>query len=165
MKLLPLLLVVGCSTMKYTGGIPNLDQVDAHLWRSGEPKLDAWGQVKALSVSVVVKLDRDSECPECKDEQAVADVGLTLIDCAQPPYDDGNPLDGPSPEAIACAQNAIREHWAQGVLIHCVHGQDRTGFEVEKDCRERRKLSRRVCEKELFAHGYHPALLGLEDKR
>lgn len=162
MKLLVGLLAMAplaCSPTTYVHGVPNLQPVDpiAEVYRSGQPSSpEAWEYVKALGVTVVVKLNRESEGSDDAAERA----GLTVVKIPMPPSSAGEVLEAPSAADIRRAVEAMR---AGHVLLHCEHGQDRTGlvaaaYRVLVD-----GWSRSAARREMLAAGFHVELLGLDD--
>ena len=163
------LAALACSATSYTHGIPNLVQVRADVWRSGQPtSLDQWQYLYGLGIRHSIKLDFDSEGTD--DLARVAGIEVRTLSIEPQTDPDGlGPLLAdlvrrPAADRIAALKDAIREIKAGGAggwLIHCKNGHDRTGLAVG--------LVRVIVDgwdkprawKEMLARGFHPELVGL----
>jgi protein tyrosine phosphatase (PTP) superfamily phosphohydrolase (DUF442 family) len=137
--------------------IPNLKLVEAskigNIWRGGQPEfMDDFVNLKVLGVSQIIKLNSES----AEDEQDHCNTtGIAFFYC--PITLTEQILTEPDLQSIRDAVGFI----AEGTMVHCEHGQDRTGLVVALwrisqgwdvyDARE-----------EMLAEGYHPILVGLE---
>jgi hypothetical protein len=156
--LAPLLALIGCSPTTLTHGVPNLAQVDpeANVWRSGQiTTAEGWTWVKGLGVQRVVKLNF---AEEGSDDGARA-IGLEVYDFAIEPNGDlVSVVELPDSERIALAVATLRRGNA---LVHCTHGQDRTGVVTGVYRLEVSRWRRSQAWGEMLDHGYHwelPAL-------
>ena len=153
------LLACSCAPKIYTHGIVNLWQVDAHVWRSGQPMtLADWQYLQtAVGIKRVIKLNFDSE----GSDDLARSLGMVVYQLSVQPVDLGDVLKRPDPAKLAEAIRLL-EH-ADGVLIHCKNGWDRTGLLVgmyrviydhwttDRAYEEMRRL------------GFHPELRGLRE--
>ena len=174
MRLLVLFLLVTCSPMVYTHGIPNLDRVDANIWRSGQiTTREGWDEIARLANGRrvhVIKLNFDTEG---SDEDGAA-RGFEIHYLPVQPEGDQSLWDdvasvfkGPDPSKIAEAIS-ILTHCAQHpdteiCVGHCTHGQDRTGFLfgtyrvlIDGWTKDRAYA-------EMLAHHFHPELHGVHE--
>jgi hypothetical protein len=136
-------LLSSCAPVVYTHGVPNLHQVRAGWYRSGQVEApEGWAYLRSIGVTDVVKLDFAREGsddgavaaglrvhslpinPTTSIVAAVASLGLTE-------------LLRPDSAMMASIRHLIREvrdddarfgHPARVMLIHCSHGWDRTGL-------------------------------------
>jgi protein-tyrosine phosphatase len=135
--LLPLLVLVGCSSFKETttpAGTPNLVQFAPNMWRMGQPpNASAWKELGGIIAPngehvVIIKLNDDVEG---SDDPAVAQ-GWQLQKFTMPPEDDKpwTIVIKPSVRVVRGAVAAILFAHSQGFVVvwHCSHGRDRTGL-------------------------------------
>ena len=160
-RLAALVAVAGCSTASAptVHGVPNLRAVDEarHVYRSGQPQsAEAWAYVASLGVRTVVKLDTDTE----GSEDGAESVGLVVVRLPWPPANAGELLLGPSSADVHRAVDAMR---GGAVLVHCLHGNDRTGLAVEAYRVLVDDWPRSRAHREAIADGFHVELLGLDD--
>jgi hypothetical protein len=137
------LLLAGCTPAADPNVPPNFGVVDeGHLVRGGQPTTIAAWRYAASFLPVGrrhwrVKLDYNDEGPA--DDGGSAAAGFTILYLPMQPADDrgiGGEIVGiftaPDPENDARIFRAILEHWDDGVYVGCVHGQDRTGYEIAR---------------------------------
>jgi protein tyrosine/serine phosphatase len=155
--------LLGCSPTTYTQGVPNLVQVKSDLWRSGQPSSDdQWRYIASLGVTEVVKLNFASEG---SDDGAIR-AGLTVHVLSIQPEGDKNLLDNvlgtfiePDARNVALAEAIIAQ--GGGVLVHCTHGQDRTGLVIGISRLLFDDWSKARAWDEMLDKGFHADLLGL----
>jgi len=149
--------LAGCATTTTTHGVPNLRQVEGTVWRSGQPTTpEAWRYLRSLGITTIVKLNRESEG---SDAGAVA-AGMTVIPIPMPPSNAWETLTQPAQSDIRRAVAAMR---AGHALVHCTHGQDRTGLAVGAYRMWVDRWTKSAARREMDADGFHPELLGLEE--
>lgn len=158
----------GCSTMRYVHGVPNLVQVEAGLYRSGEPKADGWIYLRdVLHVRERIALDYPSE------RQAPPPAGIVVVEHAMPPSDADDVIgeafgrDAPTVAEVLAAVDAIdacMAHRAAGeaCAAGCLHGQDRTGL-IFAVYRVRHGWTREAAWAEALRLGFHRELRGLAE--
>lgn len=169
-RLLPRILValgtlVGCRPTTMMHGIPNFAQVTPGVWRSGQPTTDAdWSYLRSLGIAHVVKLNFPSEG---SDEGAVR-AGLTVHTLSLQPEGDRDLFDdiaatfvGPDRAVVLEAQRVIAA--GGGVLVHCTHGQDRTGYIVGRYRVQQQGWAKELAYREMLSYGFHPELHGLHE--
>lgn len=152
MNRLCLLLVLLTGCVKSQHGIPNFAQVDAGIWRGGQPTDAGWIYLKSLGVSNDVKLNLE----EPGDKTAVL-MGIKLYDA---PMDFTHQL-GIRPIPKDFFEDLLVALPAGGTFIHCEKGQDRTGLFVAIWRHRWDGWSKADAEKEMLAHGFHKELHGL----
>jgi protein tyrosine/serine phosphatase len=161
-----LLAFLGCTPTKYVHNVPNLVQVSPGLWRSGQPVNDAdWKYLHdELGITQDVKLNFESEG---SDDGAVR-AGMTVHVLSIQPEGDKDLLDNltntfvsPDRGNITEAERVIRG--GGGVLVHCTHGQDRTGLVLGIHRAEDEGWTKDAAYEEMLEHGFHPELHGLHE--
>lgn len=151
-------LVTGRSDTAYVHGIPNLVQVAPGLWRSGQPTTpDQWQYLKSLGITRVVKLNYEEEGTD----QGAIDAGLTVHVFSIPPKGDLKTVVEKPDYATIMAAEAVMES-SDGVLVHCTHGQDRTGLTVGVYRVKHDHHAKGDAWLEMLNHGFHPELVGLD---
>lgn len=156
------IVIVGCSPTKYTQGVPNLVQVHDGLWRSGQPTTnDQWKYLYSLGIRHDVKLNFEGE----GSDDGAALAGMVVHTFSIQPEGDKDIFDNITntfvkPDAMNVAEAESIISAGGGVLIHCTHGQDRTGLIIGI-----RRLSEGWTKEqswnEMLERGFHPELLGL----
>jgi protein tyrosine/serine phosphatase len=138
----------GCSSVS-TGPVPNLRVVSSGVFRSGQPTVKDWtGLHDVLGITRDLKLNSGVDWGA-----AQADVCVVYD-----PISFWRQMIGPTDEQIQTAVLAIRN---DGTLIHCTHGQDRTGLIVGIYRREIQGWSKEAAYAEMKANGFHWELVGL----
>ena len=159
-----ILAVIGKKTV-YEHNIPNLVQVKPGLWRSGQPKsLDDWKYLKELGVTRVVKLNFESE----GSDEGARSVGLDVRVLSIQPEGDKDIISNitntfvrPDTDKVEQADAILLQQ--DGVLVHCTHGQDRTGYLVGRHQVISGTMSKDAAYEEMLEHGFHPELMGLSE--
>ena len=159
----------GCSSTIYTHGIPNLVQVRAAVWRSGQPtSLDQWQYLYGLGVRHSIKLDFDDEGTD--DLARVAGIEVRMLGIEPRVDPDGlipaiaEVIERPAADHIAAIKAAVQEIKADGQsgwLIHCKNGHDRTGLVVGFVRIAVDGWTKAQAWHEMLARGFHPELIGL----
>ena len=102
-----------------TAAIPNLYQVNEHIYRGGQPALDAWQRLAKMGIKTVIDLRREDEHSTAAEAQAVAAAGMNYVNV---------PMKGvvaPTNEQIAKLLALLDS--SEPVFVHCKRGVDRTG--------------------------------------
>ncbi len=145
------------SPMNYTDDVPNLEQVNPGVWRSGEPRSDAgWAYLKSIGITKVIKLNYDSE----GSDDGARRAGMEVYELNIPPLNDlASTLDIPDSATVQKAVEILEQ--GGGVLVHCTHGQDRTGLVVGVYRVMHDKKTKEDAWQEMVDHHFHQELIGL----
>jgi len=164
----PLLAALGgCTKTTPDSRVPaNLHNVEANIWRSAQPQsLDEWRGVKALGVKAVLKLNYDDEGSDADAES----LGLVVYRFGMEPAGDKDVFDNilnafkkPDRQSLLDAISVIETH-QDGILIHCTHGQDRTGLLVGLWRLIHDDWDKPRAYNEMLWNGFHPELRGLRE--
>jgi tyrosine-protein phosphatase SIW14 len=145
---------------------PNLHYVGGGLWRSGQPATRAqWASVQKLGVSTVVKLNYDSE----GSDKVASELGMTVVKLPLEPAGDSNPIEAlgnvlkpvDSSRLVLIGNVLATASPEHRVLVHCTHGQDRTGLVVARYRVMQEGWSAAQAEGEMLRLGFHPELIQL----
>jgi hypothetical protein len=148
------LLCLGCSCSTVntvSHGIPNLAQVEPGVWRGGQPTDEGWKYLSEQGVILDIKLNPADEGSDATAEK----YGITVLD--DPITTAEQTVGKPTRDQIVFAVMPI----GPGTFIHCTHGQDRTGIVIGAYRVMVEGWTKDAAWKEMVAHGFHPALLGL----
>jgi len=122
------------------------------VWRSAQPVTTAdWDEVQALGVTQIIKLNTEGEGSESQARLR----GIKVFAC---------PIPFICQFATEPDLQSIRDlipFITDGTLIHCTHGQDRTGL-VCALYRMSCGWSKQQAEDEMMSLGFHPELFGLD---
>src|SRR5579859_244472 len=172
MKAFLLVLFAACSPMVYVHGVPNLDQVDTNVWRSGQiTSQEGWDWIAKLAAGRhvhVIKLNFDTEG---SDELGRA-MGFTIHYLPIQPEGDQNLWSdarsvflGPDPKQIDEAMSVLTHcklHPDTEICLgHCTHGQDRTGYLFGTYRVLDNGWDKDRAYVEMLAHHFHPELHGV----
>lgn len=138
----------GCTTMKYTHGVPNLVQVGPGVWRGGQPTEEGWRYLKQnLGVTNVVKLNAgEDDCAKA--------IGMKVT---QIPIPFWQMMLGPTRVQINQAVGSITSR----TYVHCTHGQDRTGLVIGEYRVKVDGWSQSRAYQEMLDKDFHRSLIGL----
>jgi protein tyrosine/serine phosphatase len=103
--------------------LPNFHQVNARLYRGGQPKVGGLKKLAALGVKTVIDLRGEDE-RKAEEEREARSLGMKFFNL---PLSLGG---RPSRERIAQALALIDAPENQPVFLHCRKGADRTGVVV-----------------------------------
>lgn len=176
MRCLVLVALFACSPMIYTHGVPNLFAVDGdYLYRSGQiTSGEGWDYIAQLAHGRrihVVKLNFDAEGQDL----IAASRGYAILYVPiQPEGDQDLATDiwdtfkVPDAANIARAKSELlycKLHPdTDFCLVHCTHGQDRTGEAVGEYRVDDDGWTKVRAYQEMLAHNYHPELHGLHER-
>jgi hypothetical protein len=167
-----LALLVACSPMVYTHDVPNLTQVDYNIWRSGQITTRAgWDWINHLANGrqvYVIKLNFDREGV---DGLAVTNGFNVVYLPVQPEGDqdlwddflsvwqspDYRQIDEAEDELAFCLTHTETVF----CLVHCTHGQDRTGYVIGVHRVLHDGWTKYAAFKEMQANHFHTELQGL----
>lgn len=162
-------LLVGCSPTIYNRGIPNLYQVDECVWRSGQPTtLAQWQTIKSLGIQYIAKLNFETEGSDYIAHQ----IGLDVHNYAIEPRGDLDFVDSithtfihPDLYTVRSANGYINSFYQNclngSLLVHCTHGQDRTGFMIGQYRLFSYNWTKEQAYNEMIKYYFHPELHGL----
>jgi hypothetical protein len=177
-RLLVVLMLVGCSPTVYTHGVPNLAQVNANIWRSGQITThEGWDYVHLLAAGRhvhVVKLNFTAEGADDPDSYARSFLRMDFdYEPIQPEGDVGvwddvlNIWKGPDPSRVNDADTTLAvcliHPDTDFCLVHCTHGQDRTGYVVGRFRVLHDGWTKHAAYQEMLAHHFHPELPGIHE--
>ena len=172
-----LLALVACSPMVYTSqdpGVPNLARVDESIYRSGQiTTVQGWETIARLAAGRtvhVIKLNYDHEGRDAYPERD----GWNLDYLPIQPEGDRDWLDdiadtfrhpdhGRIDAAVAILGMCKRNPRTDFCLVHCTHGQDRTGDVVGHHRVTNDGWTKDQAYAEMLAHHFHPELRGIAD--
>ena len=114
-----------------TPGIDNFDQLDAHVYRGGQPTTEGFHYLAKLGVKTIIDL-READSRSTAEELVVTGAGMKYVNV---------PMTGLTPPTGAEITRIldILEGPASGpVFVHCRRGADRTGaviaaYHIEHD--------------------------------
>ncbi|MFN2576559.1 MAG: tyrosine-protein phosphatase [Pyrinomonadaceae bacterium] len=103
--------------------LPNFYQVDAQLYRGGQPETGGLQKLKELGVKTVVNLRGEDHLARAEETEARS-LGLRYYAIALPGFS------RPRDEEVQRILQIINARENQPVFVHCHHGHDRTGVIV-----------------------------------
>jgi len=161
--------------MVYTNGIPNLAQVDNNVWRSGQiASSEGWQTLSTIASGRhlhVIKLNFANEGSDDAAKLTIPNVDLIYLPMQpQGDQDVWDDLKGlfvrPDAEQLAKIE-AVLDRYAGSstdiVIVHCTHGQDRTGFVIGRYRVLHDKLTKAAAYDEMIGHHFHAAIHGLHE--
>jgi uncharacterized protein (TIGR01244 family) len=101
-------------------GIANFHQVNARIYRGGQPKGEGWDSLAKLGVKTVINLRPEGKRSYKREARAVEAAGMHYVDV---------PLSGvwTPPDAKIAQVLALLDDAAGPVFVYCRRGSDRTG--------------------------------------
>ena len=157
--------------MVITHGVPNLAQVDASIWRSGQiTTQEGWDYIRELAHGRhvhVIKLNFDTE----GSDDLAARMGIDVHVLAIQPEGDQSAWDdlksvfkGPDPMLVDEAEALLVGATADDLwLVHCTHGQDRTGYVIGRYRVLHDHWTKDRAYQEMREHHFHPELHGVHE--
>lgn len=141
--------------------IPNFHEVIAgKVYRSGQPYLlSHWQELQTRDIKTIVKLDYPDEGNDC----GATYLNMHVLDFGMPPCSLWQAFFGApdSPFALRAAMELCDEaNWP--VLVHCLHGQDRTGLIVAMFRVLKQGWPIEQARGEMLAMGFHVELIDLD---
>ena len=146
------LLIAGCcTTTPVSHGIPNFKLVDAKqsIYRGGQPSTNGFNYLKSIGITNIVKLNT---IHEGSDEYAKS-IGIRVVAVPFDTYE--QMVYTPLWKVDKAATNMVPH-----TLVHCEHGQDRTGL-VVMDWEVKQGVPKKIAVKEMLDNGFHKVLRGL----
>lgn len=135
------------------GGIKNFDIIDGenNAYRCAQPDIAGWNYLKSKGVQWDIMLDTDDEGSDTYAEI----IGIHVIKI---PIDFRHQMLGPIP--ISQILSAEKAH-PKNIVIHCLHGQDRTGVAVFVYERNILGISKQAAVRDMLSHDFHKFLYAL----
>ena len=134
-------------------GAPNLHRITPDLYRSAQPSLEGFKNLKTLGIQTVINL-RDGD----HDDRAIAEVGFRFALV---------PLSAMHirPEANVRILRLLGDPGRGPTLIHCQHGADRTGMitALYRMVYQRWDRAKAIEEMRKGGYGFHSIWRGLVD--
>lgn len=165
-------LAAACSPMVMTHGIPNFATVGNGIYRSGQiTTREGWDYLRTVVGPTarihVIKLNYANEG---SDEIAVA-LGIDVRELPIQPQGDQDLWDDlksafarPAMPTVLAAEALLATATPQDVwLVHCTHGQDRTGLVIGIHRVLHEHWSKDEAYTEMRAHHFHPELHGVHE--
>jgi len=111
--------------------LPNFHEVNANLYRGGQPGADGIAHLKKMGIKTILNL-RDNDAREKSEKNAAEAAGLHYFNVPLPTFN------RPSDQAVKEALSLINAPENQPVFVHCHRGSDRTGtviaiYRIEHD--------------------------------
>jgi len=141
--------------------IPNFKIViPGKVYRSGQPYLPShWQALKDLGVKTVLKLNYATE----GSDDGADTVGISLYCASMGPQSVWGAVLGPPDEwQIRTAVSLLTNEDLWPMLVHCTHGQDRTGLIVAMFRVVKQAWSTEAARNEALENGFHPELIDLD---
>lgn len=101
-------------------GIKNFDQVDAHVYRGGQPTDEGLQYLAKLGVKTIVDL-RESGDRSNAEKRAATGAGMKYVNVPM------TGLTPPTDDEITGILAILEDHTTGPVFVHCLRGADRTG--------------------------------------
>lgn len=164
-------IALGCSPTVTQHGVPNLYQVDGGVWRSGQiTTKEGWQYV--LSVTHAKRLHVIKLNYEAEGSDAIAiDMGIDVHAFPLQPegdqdiWDDvANAFKRPDARFVNYAELLLAGATPDDVwLVHCTHGQDRTGYVIGRHRVLHDGWTKRKAYEEMLTYHFHPELHGIHE--
>ena len=101
-------------------GIKNLDQVDSHVYRGGQPTDEGFQYLAKSGVKTIIDL-RESDDRSKAEERVVTGAGMQYVNVPM------TGLTPPTEAEIAKILSILEERATGPIFVHCKRGADRTG--------------------------------------
>lgn len=148
----------GCAKLPVKHGIPNFQTVDAGFYRGGQPDMEGFAfllehEHDNQNHFMILKLNTTTE----GDDNFARGIGITVVDF---PITFEQQI-GIEPIDMNGLERDIKFLPHYGAMIHCSHGQDRTGLAVAMHRVLIDGWTKEAAEKEMLDNGFHKELVGL----
>ena len=100
--------------------LPNFHQVDARLFRGGQPATGGVSRLKALGIRTIVNLRYEPDLVKAEEAEATA-AGIAYYNVPM------RGLNRPTDKQVTRILALIDDRARGPVFVHCKHGSDRTG--------------------------------------
>lgn len=159
LKFLGLLIFVSLSSLPARadifGDIQPPTQVTPLIWRSGRPTLETLTALKAKGLRGIIDLEDDDDAIAAESQMA-KQLGLIFV---------SYPMSGfwaPDDAQVNKIESVLAKLKVP-VLVHCLHGEDRTGLVIGLERVMNQKWKPADAYTEMLDKGFHQYLLGLDE--
>jgi hypothetical protein len=163
----------GCSPTSYQHGVPNLTQVDTNVWRSGQiTTQEGWAYIAKIAAGRhvhIIKLNFDSEGSDALAIQRGFDIVALSIEPRgdQDVWDDLRSAYTTPDSRVVTQIDTLLSSAASSpqdfYLVHCTHGQDRTGYIIGRHRVLHDGWTKSRAYVEMLDHHFHAALHGVHE--
>lgn len=101
-------------------GIKNFDQVDAHVYRGGQPSVEGFQYLAKLGVKTIIDL-REAGSRSQAEQRMVTSQGMVYVNVPM------TGLTPPTENEISKILALMEDGTTGPVFVHCMRGADRTG--------------------------------------
>lgn len=151
-----LLAALGVSASTSVDGILNFSEViPGKVYRGGQPSRDGWQFLKDKGIKTILKLNYNDEGADDAPFFAYQIVSM-------PPRDLWQSVGIPDMLSLYRAVEVLASNKFWPIYVHCLHGQDRTGFVVAMFRVMYQGYRVDKAYDEMLAHGFHADLLDLQ---
>jgi protein tyrosine/serine phosphatase len=168
-------LLFGCATIPsadiatqepHPSPISNFQIVADGVYRSGQPKGDAdWKYLQDIGITTVVKLNEfSSDVDKAEEVRKATESNIKVISMYMEPEDfphNWSPLARPDLKQLMQAIEVLENRGNGKVLVHCAHGQDRTGLVVAVYSVRNKNFCKDAAYEQMRHYGFNPFLLGI----
>jgi protein tyrosine/serine phosphatase len=126
--------------------LPNFHQVDANLFRGGQPAAGAVSRLKALGIRTIVNLRYEPDLVKAEEVEATT-AGIAYYNVPM------RGLNKPTDAQVAQILALIDDPANRPVFVHCKHGSDRTGAIVACYRIARAQWTAKQAIREAFGYG------------
>ncbi len=158
-----MLWLMGCTSTSYNSPakIVNFERASKNLYRSGQLTTSNqwWYVANVLGVKKDIKLNYPKE----GSDNIATNFGITIIEVPMPPSGIMDWYKGPGSNAYFYVISEIKESLdkEEVVLVHCSHGQDRTGIVIGGAKVILLGWNKEVAWEDMREHHYHTIFVGL----
>ena len=142
--------------MGKTQDLPRFYEVtQGEVYRSGQPSDHGYEMLTALKVRTILSVRNESDDQIHEERAKVTALGMNFISI---------PLSGilsPSKSDMERIEDILEDPRYQPVLIHCLHGEDRTGLAIGLYRVFHQHVEPKVAYHEMIDYGFHKILVGL----
>jgi protein tyrosine phosphatase (PTP) superfamily phosphohydrolase (DUF442 family) len=127
-------------------GIRNFDQVDAHVYRGGQPTEEGFQYLAQLGVKTVIDL-RETGYRSIGERRMVTQAGMTYVNVPMTRFKP------PTDAEISKILGMLEDGTSGSVFVHCRRGADRTGVVIATYRIDHDKWDNSRALKDALAHG------------
>ena len=127
-------------------GIKNFDQVDAHVYRGGQPTDEGFRHLAKIGVKCIIDL-RESGSRSAAEQRFVTGAGMRYVSVPM------SGLTPPTQGEIDKILSILEDETAGPVFVHCKRGADRTGSVIAAYHIDHDKWTNEKALKDAMSHG------------